>query len=451
MLVDRRNFLLQAGAAVAAATITVSGQELKSSIPDQPLDWKWVRAQFDQLSADQIHLSSFFLVSHPRPVREAIEGHRRSIDADPFSYIEANVMTMPAKIQAAAADYLGGRPEEVAVTNSTTMGLALVYHGLPLGPGQEVLTTEHDHFVHHEAIRLAAERSGASVKKVALFDDIQQVSEGEITERIKKRITEKTRVFGITWVHSSTGLKLPIKAIAEVVAGANKGRAYADRILLVVDGVHGFGVEDEKVAEMGVDFFIAGTHKWMFGPRGTGIVWASAETWKQLRMIFPAFAMETFGAWANGSKLTAPMQASWLTQGGFHAFEFEWALPAAFEFHKKIGTARIARRIHDLNDQCKRGLAAMNKVRLYTPLGSGLSSGMICFEIDGMSSKEVVERLYTKKVIASTSPYKESYARLAPSLLNTPEEVDYSSTSHKSLALKGFDSKMKRTRKNLYG
>jgi selenocysteine lyase/cysteine desulfurase len=46
--------------------------------------------------------------------------------------------------------------------------------------------------------------------------------------------------------------------------------------LLVVDGVHGIGAVDETIAEMGCDFFCAGTHKWMFAPRGTGILWARA-------------------------------------------------------------------------------------------------------------------------------------------------------------------------------
>ena len=49
--------------------------------------------------------------------------------------------------QRAAADYIGGRPEDIALVDSTTEGLALIYHGLPLKPGDEILTTTHDHFV----------------------------------------------------------------------------------------------------------------------------------------------------------------------------------------------------------------------------------------------------------------------------------------------------------------
>ena len=437
---NRRNFFISAGVSIAAAAINASGRtsgiesELTFPNANELSFWETVRAQFDQLSRDHIHLSSFFLVSHPRPVREAIERHRNAIDANPFEYVEKNIFEMPRKIQTAVAEYLGGKPDEVAITNSTTMGLALVYHGLPLKAGQEILTTTHDHFVHHESARLSAERAGATVKKIALFENIRSVSDAEIVERIKKAITPKTRVLGVTWVHSGTGLKLPIRALASTIAEANKGRSESDRVLLVVDGVHGFGVEDESVAELGADFFIAGTHKWIFGPRGTGIVWARAENWKMIRSIFPAMALEPFMAWMSGSKLTAPTQASWITQGGFHAFEYEWALPAAFEFHKQIGRANVAQRIHSLNDQCKEGLAAMGHVRLHTPRGNKLSSGLIAFEIEGTKSADVVKRLHEKHIIASTAPYRESYARLAPSLLNTPEEIETTLRQIRALA-----------------
>lgn len=308
MYLNRRNFLVNAGVSIAAATVATSGRTRSLAIdtnpaPNELLNWAGVRGQFDSLSSDYIHLSSFFLASHPRPVREAIEKYRNAIDDNPFLYVEKHMFEMPGKIQAAVAEYLGGKPEEVAITNSTTMGLALVYQGLPLKAGQEILTTAHDHFVHHEAIRLAAERAGATFRKIALFDDIKLVSEEEIVSRIKKAIVPKTRVVGITWVHSSTGLKLPIRSIAQVIADSNKGRTEADHVLLIVDGVHGIGVEDETIAEMGADFFIAGTHKWIFGPRGTGIVWAKADNWKMIRSIFPAMAIEPFMAW--------------ITKGGF--------------------------------------------------------------------------------------------------------------------------------------
>jgi selenocysteine lyase/cysteine desulfurase len=426
MTINRRRFLAATGSSIAAGAFSAShpGPSLTFA-PETPpdlQDWASVREQFD-LARDYIHLSSFFLASHPRPVREAIEKHRRAIDDNPFLYVERQIFQMPGQVRAAAAEYLGGKPEEVALTNSTTMGLAFVYHGLPIKAGQEILTTTHDHYVHHESIRLAAERAGATVKKIPLFDDFHAISEEEIVERIKKAVTPQTRAVGITWVHSSTGLKVPVRRIAEALAEINRERDESERALLIVDGVHGFGVEDETVARMGCDYFVAGTHKWIFGPRGTGLIWAKASAWKSMRPTFPAVDFGPFTAWLRG-ETPRGMEAAWIAPGGFHSFEYAWALPAAFAFHKQIGRSRVAERIHSLNDQCKEGLAQMRHVRLYTPRESKLSAGIICCNIEGMKPEAVVARLLARRIIASTAPYAFSCVRLAPSLLNSPEEIE---------------------------
>ena len=70
----------------------------------------------------------------------------------------------------------------------------------------------------------------------------------------------------MTWVHSGSGVKLPIGQIGELVRRHNRDRDEQDRIVYVVDGVHGFGVEDAQFSDFNCDYFIAGTHKWMFGP-----------------------------------------------------------------------------------------------------------------------------------------------------------------------------------------
>ena len=56
---------------------------------------------------------------------------------------------------------MGGKPDEIALTDNTTMGLALLYGGLPLRPRQEMLTTTHDHYATYEALRLRALHTGA--------------------------------------------------------------------------------------------------------------------------------------------------------------------------------------------------------------------------------------------------------------------------------------------------
>lgn len=402
------------------------------SITNDLQDWSDVRDEFD-LSRDYIHLGAFYLSSHPRAVRDAIAKHRRALDDNPFLYVSNQLFELPAQIRAAAAQYLGGMAEEVALTDSTTMGLAFVYHGLPLKAGQEILTTSHEHYSHLESIRYAAERAGASVKKISPFDSLETITEAEIVERIRGALSVRTRVVGITWVYSGSGLKLPVRRIADAIADVNRGRDEADRILLVVDGVHGLGVEDETVARMGCDFFIAGTHKWMFGPRGTGIIWGTANNWEMMRPTIPTFELAPFQAWRCDESQPVT-QASYLTPGGFHSFEHLWSLPAAFAFHRRIGRARIAQRTHALNEQCKEGMARMPRVKLHTPRERNLSAGIICFDIEGKSPEEVAVRLLERRIICSVTPYGIPCARVSPSILNSPEEIEATLRELRALA-----------------
>jgi isopenicillin-N epimerase len=208
-----------------------------------------------------------------------------------------------------------------------------------------------------------------------------------------------------------------------VVEDVNRRRAEADRVLLVVDGAHGFGVEDEAVAELGCDFFSAGTHKWMLGPRGTGILWGRPSAWVRVQPTVPSFEMDPFVAWSEERELGAT-QAAWVSPGGFQAYEHVWALPAAFEFHARIGRARVAARLRDLNGRIKDGLAAQGHVEVHTPRDPNVSAALVCFAVRGLPPGEVVRRLRERRVIASAAPYPVSYVRLAGSLLNTTEEVD---------------------------
>ena len=100
----------------------------------------------------------------PRPVRDAIEKHRAEFDRNPAVYLRQTEPGVEEAARQAAADYLESAPEQVALTDSTTMGLGLVYSSLRLEEGDEVVTTEHDFYSTHESLRLRAERDGATVQ-----------------------------------------------------------------------------------------------------------------------------------------------------------------------------------------------------------------------------------------------------------------------------------------------
>jgi len=72
---------------------------------------------------------------------------------------------------------------------------------------------------------------------------------------------------------------------------------------------------------------------------------------------------------------------------------------------------------------------------LHTPMSERLSAGMVCFDVKGLTPEQTVARLKEKGIIASTTPpYKHEYARVTPSLWNTPAEVETTLRAIRSLA-----------------
>jgi selenocysteine lyase/cysteine desulfurase len=425
MQFGRRKFLAFGGAAAGAACgprpLTLKPPVLAKPKPTSD-KWDEVRAEFE-LDPSWKHFAGFLLAPHPRIVREAIATHRRGLDRNPPEYLHAAMGKHGTAAREAAARFLGVEADEIALTDSTTMGLGIVYGGFELAEGQEIVTTTHDHYSTHEALRFRAKRDGATLRKVPLFEHSAKATEAEIVERFTAAITPKTRLAAVTWVHSSSGMKLPLRAMADALSKINEGRDEAERTIFAVDGVHGFGIDNFQIADLGCDFFIAGTHKWMFGPRGTGIVWGKKQAWELVLPTIPAFERQPFMGWMKGETPSGP-GAIMCSPGGFHSFEHRWALDKAFAFHESIGRDAIAERIHALNRQLKEGLAKMSHVELKTPMSPALSAGITTFMVDGMAPKAVANALREKKYMATTTPYENTYARLAPGLLNTPEEIE---------------------------
>ncbi len=400
----RRDFLVRTGQVIGAVALTsalrtaeaLAGKQSSAASPS----WETVRANFN-LAPDLIHMAGFFLASHPKPVRDAIEMYRRALDANPIEYWFANITKSEAAVAAAAAHYLGVDPADIALTDSTTM-----------------------HYSTETSLRLRAERTGASIRRVSLYRDATAKSVDEIVGNVTKAVAPQTRVLAVTWVHSCTGVKLPIHAIADALGPINAGRDEQDRVLLCVDGVHGLGVDGTELPELGCDFFIAGCHKWMFGPRGTGLVWGAPTAWSAATATIPTFDDANYEMWMELRPKAPIPVGSWMSPGGFHSFEHRWALDRAFQFHQTIGKPRIAERIHSLNRQIKEGLAKMPNLTLYTPMEDELSAGIVCFDVHGIQAQQVVDGLRKKKIVASVTPYKTLYARLSPGLLNSPAEVE---------------------------
>ena len=429
----RRDFLTRTGALAAGSLAVGTGAAACSSDDDDaadggsngagradfdPKDWDSVRAQFP-LTTDLRHFAAFVFASPPQPVTDAIARYRKALAVDTHGALD-EYADQEEVVRGAAADYLGADPTEVALTDSTTMGLGLVYSGIELGRGDEVVTTEHDFFATHESLRLRTTRDGTVVRRIALYDDPATASADQIVTRFVDGITDATRVAAVTWVHSGTGVKLPISGMGAALDGLNANRDEADRVLLCVDGVHGFGLEPVTAEDLRCDFLVSGTHKWLFGPHGTGLIWGRPTAWGRLDPIFASFSRP-----APSDDPGGPLSPGALsTPGGYHSFEQRWALDEAFAFHQAIGKDAIAQRTALQATTLKQGLAEIDGVKLVTPMDAELSAGIVCLDIPDGDPFSLIAPLRDAGIVATITPYDIPYLRLGPSIATTPDDVD---------------------------
>ena len=431
----RRDFLRRSSAAAAgtaalgAAGCTSGGDDDADDDADDwdPQDWASVRDQFP-LRTDHVQLAAFVLAAHPRPVARAIADFRADLDRDPQAALNAHG-SAESEARQAAADHLGGQPEHIALTDSTTMGLGLLYGGLRLSGSDEVVTSEHDFYATHEALRLRAARDGIGVRRVALYDNPAQASSDEIVGRLTAAIRPQTRAVALTWVHSGTGVKLPVADIAAALREVNAARPAPDRVLLCVDGVHGVGAQDATPDELGCDFLVTGTHKWLFGPRGTGLVWGRPAAWSRVDHLLPSFAPLAMEAWSAGTTPHDRWPGELASPGGYHSFEHRWALAEAFRFLARIGRERIAHRTTSQATQLKLGLTEIDGVEVITPRSSRLSAGIVCAAVPGREPHELVDLLRQRNIVASVTPYAQPYLRFGPSIVTTPDDIDRALTA----------------------
>ncbi|NBF05864.1 aminotransferase class V-fold PLP-dependent enzyme [Pseudomonas sp. Fl5BN2] len=420
-MTDRRSFLKQAGILVAglplgAAALNSQALAANGAAPQAAAtdSWPAFRQLFNQ-DPDYIHFSNFLVTSHPKPVRDAIEMHRARIDRNPGLAMDWDLQETwkrEAQVRDWAGRYLQAKPGQIALTGSTSEGLAMIYGGLHVRPDQEILTTEHEHYATEYSLNFRVAKQGTQVRKIKLFENPNRVSVDEVLGAIKRSIRPNTRVLGMTWVQSGSGVKLPIGEIGKLVAELNRNRDEKDRILYVVDGVHGFGVDNLDFPDMHCDYFIAGTHKWMFGPRGTGIICARSEQLKDLTPTIPTFSEDHSFATS-------------MTPGGYHAFEHRWALDEAFKLHLQLGKAKVQARIHQLNSELKQRLQAHSNIELVTPPSPELSAGFTFFRVKGQNCDQVAAYLMHNRVVADAVDRDVGpVVRTAPGLLNNEDEIE---------------------------
>ena len=219
----------------------------------------------------------------------------------------------------------------------------------------------------------------------------------------------------------------PARRDRRAVADANDGRGPSEQILLCVDGVHGFGIEDASPVDLGVHVFASGCHKWLFGPRGTGLVWAAGDAWERLAPTIPTFdgggirgvALRQRAGGRRPARSTRPAGSTRSSTAG----RSRRRSPSTRR--SSAAARRWPTTTHALATRLKEGLAEIDGVTVKTPMDEELSAGLVAVELARSRPRDAVDRLREEhKVVTSVTPYATEYLRFGPSVANTEDDVD---------------------------
>jgi isopenicillin-N epimerase len=396
--VRRRDFLTAAGGALAwpARLDAVAGDIADAGGAGD--DWDVVRAAF-MLPDDRIYLNVATLGVQPRVVVDAVMEHTRRVA---MSYPPALDW---AGLKARVGRLLNADPEALVFPRNTTEAMNFVANGLELEPGDEVVTTLHEHIGGLCCWELLGARRGVVLRQVPLPAPAR--SAAELIQPILDAVTPRTRVVSVSHVLFTNGTVMPVQEIAAFCS--QRG------IVCVVDGAHPPGMMPVDVDGMGADFYASSPHKWLCAPQGTGLLWM-AERWRTA--LWPTLAS---GGWND-----VTLGAHRFNHLGTFDESRLAGLDAALRFHEAVGAARVYARIQELRRYLLDGLHALPRARIMTPDSDALGAGMVAFALDGVPALELQRVLAERANVRSrvVSEYDYGWLRLSPHIYNSRAELD---------------------------
>ena len=269
------------------------------------------------------HLNTGTFGLMPRHVRERVAWATRLFESNPVlqGYKDApdTVRGQAEATRQRCAELLHCGADEILVTHGTSDALAHVAASIDFAPGQRVLTSGAEHDGGVVCWRWLARRRGGFVDVVPCPPEETEV--GSIVDRFAQAMRPETKVVCVSDVIAWTGLRMPIRELAEL--------AHAHGALMVVDGAQSVGHVPVDVRALGVDAYAGSGHKWLLGPKGTGMLYVRKDP---AQRIWPI-------AWEDGTRV--------MNEGtGGNPLPQIVGLGAAIEDHRRRGPeAEFARNL----------------------------------------------------------------------------------------------------------
>jgi len=322
-------------------------------------------------------------------------------------------------IRTGLAELFGCDREEIAITRNASESLEILLDGMDFKPGDEILTTTQDYPRMLTTLRQREQRENLKLKLVKVPIPPKNLS--EITAAFEKGITDRTRLILISHMINITGQITPVKAVCDL--------ARARGIETIVDGAHSFAQFAFKQNDLGCDYFGTSLHKWLYAPKGTGLLYVKRD---KIDKIWPLMAAE--------AKQKSDIRK--FEEIGTHSAAPKLAIGEALIFHNGVGGKRKEARLRYLSRYWMNRLKDVPKIRFNTSFDSNQSCAIANVHIDGTDPKAVTKYLFDKHHIFTVPIVHDEFLgiRVTPNVYTTLGELDRFCEQVEVIARKGLQS-----------
>jgi selenocysteine lyase/cysteine desulfurase len=428
----RRNFLSLAGkslglAAASSSTVASLLRDVHAATravahlsPEQAaIDedyWSTIQNAFS-VTRGIINLNNGGVCPSPRIVTEALVRYIWQQE-DATAYTMWQILEPQSEtIRTGLAELFGCDREEIAITRGASEGLETLLLGLELKSGDEVLTTTQDYPRMLTTIRQREQREGIKLNLIRI--PIPPKNINEITSAFERAITPRTRLLQIAHQINLTGQITPVKAVCEM--------ARARGVETIVDGAHSFAQFYFKQPDLNCDYFATSLHKWLYAPKGTGLLYVRREKIAKVWPLFPA-----------DEKQKSDIRK--FEEIGTHSAAPKLAIGEAMLFHQGIGGKRKEARLRYLSRYWMDKLKDIPKVRFNTSFDPAQMCAIANVQIEGIDPVKIGSYLFDKHRIFTTPIVHEEFqgVRITPNVYTTLAELDRFCGVMATIARKGL-------------
>jgi len=305
------------------------------------------------------------------------------------------------------AKIISCQPDEVILTQSTTDGINFVANGLSFDNKSNIIIRGMNHEHHSNFYPWIKLKDKLSVRNLP----IDKNGFFELDD-LKSNIDENTKLVSLSHALYNTGSILPIEKISKILNNT---------IPFFIDSAQTIGcIGDHDVSKLKCNFMSFNGSKWLCGPMGTGLFYCNR---KSSELLEP----KTIGGESaiienNNNLIFKDLPDKFQT--GFRNYVGIVGLESSVKYLLNFGMQNIRKKNQYLSNLFREELEKIPKIVLYGPEDPNERTSIVSFNIEGLDSQKIVDKLEKQNIILAVREIMEKkIVRVSPHFFNTDSEM----------------------------